>query len=264
MDNTLAMLMARKGGGADWNASEGEDGYVKNRTHYEAEELVSEPLNITWDGNPDGLDELVYTQIGENYFFKVSSRVLTDEQIKLATINTTFDGSVPIVEAWNYWLEKGFVTEGAVYAYYAVFVREAGAEVNGVVFPEAGVYAVFHNGDYAYSITTTEPIAQTKTVVKKLDKKYLPDDVGGSVTAFYVSFDDNYLYHDKETTMKVSKDEYRLALSSGVVTIATPDDYSVFYPSYSDFADDYASVSLWDDGDWVTVHTSEKASASPV
>jgi hypothetical protein len=43
MDNTLALLLAKKGGGtggsADWNASEGEAGHVKNRTHW-VEEVI--------------------------------------------------------------------------------------------------------------------------------------------------------------------------------------------------------------------------------
>lgn len=57
MDNVLAMLMARKGGGgsgggADWNASEGEDGYVKNRTHYsETAEVVLFDGTVQYDNS---------------------------------------------------------------------------------------------------------------------------------------------------------------------------------------------------------------------
>ena len=41
---------------------------------------------------------------------------------------------------------------------------------------EIGIYFASMGEIYVTSLTTTEPIEYTKTVVKKLDKKYLPDD----------------------------------------------------------------------------------------
>lgn len=238
--------------------------YVKNRTHYEETAVVNEPLNITWDGNTEGL-----VRVGdeEGYYYKVSNAILTDEQIKTAKLCMSQNPGQfwDVSELWEEFKDSPeAITEDFVCLNELVFVRKkGGVTIYGFVFPEEGVYFSYVNSaQYVTDFITTEPVEQTKTVVKKLDKKYLPDDVGGSVTVFYVD-DTECLCHDKEMTMKVSKDEYRLALSSGVVTIATTDGYSVYYPSYTDFGYDYAKVSLWDDGDWWIVHTSEYTVAPP-
>lgn len=241
---------------------------LEDKPFYEAEEIVNEPLNITWDGNTEGLVSVVFEE-GVGYY-KVSDDVFTNEQIKLMTRTLNNFGNPHVMQIdviWETLVEDGNVTEDFVVAdfdWMFIFVRKAGATIDGIVFPEVGVYFFKEADDYyMQSLTTTEPVEHTKTVVHKLDKKYLPDDVGGSVKVFYASFDDDYLYHDKETTMKVSKDEYLLALSSGVVTIATSDGYKVFYPSLNELNGDFAAVSLWNYAEWWTVYTSEKPPVLP-
>jgi hypothetical protein len=258
--NEISKIKEEGSGGVQPDLAQNDEtapDYVKNRTHYEETAVVNEPLNITWDGNTEGL-----VQANAPFpLYKICDDVFTDEQIALMTCRVKYGWGDDIV--FSDAIDDGLVemlgnitiVDEAVF-----FVREDGVEIRDgeIIFPQKGVYC-----DEGFAaLTTTEPVEHTKTVVHKLDKKYLPDDMGGSVTVFYI-FDDGYLYHDKEMTMKVSKDEYRLALSSGVVTIATPDGYSVYYPSYTDFGYDYALVSLWDDGDWMTVYTSEKPSAPP-
>lgn len=158
------------GGGAqaDWNASEGEAGHVKNRTHYETVETVSEPLNITWDGNTEGLVCVA------DMLYKVSDAVLTDEQIKSATVGVS-DGTTLTISAL--WDEAVMITDELVApCEYVLFVRKEGAYLNGMTFSDVGIYFVnVPDVLYASSLTTTEPVEQTKTVVHKLDKKYLPD-----------------------------------------------------------------------------------------
>lgn len=164
-------------GGADWNASEGEAGYVKNRTHYEETTVVNEPLNITWDGNTEGLVCVEYED-EDCAWCKVSDTTLTDEQIKLITETFSDGNSGNISDIWEDMVQNGTVTDDVVCGYQTMYVRKSGAVMFGLVFPEAGIY--FYKDDYEYttSITTTEPVAHLKSVVKKkLDEKFLPDSV---------------------------------------------------------------------------------------
>lgn len=136
---------------------------------YEEVQTVNEPLNITWDGNTEGLVRAE----GEMPLFKVSDVVLTDEQVKLVNV-TLADFTYSMADEWDTWVENGFVTEDIVMPEGVAFVRKDGAEHMGMMFPEAGIYA-FSGGAYVHAITTTEPIEQTKVVTKKLDAKYLPE-----------------------------------------------------------------------------------------
>lgn len=175
--------------GADWNAKEGEMGYVKNRTHYEESTLVNEPLNITWDGNTDGL-----VQIPEMPFFKISDLVLTDEQIKSITLTMSDGSSLSLADGWDEAVDMGMVTEDVVNAPVAVFARKNSSAMEGTstVIPEAGIYLLKPSDEiYVTSLTTTEPVEHTKTVVKKLDKKFLPEDIGGRNLLFIVDHDAN-------------------------------------------------------------------------
>ena len=159
------------GGVADWNASEGETGYVKNRTHYEETTVVNEPLNITWDGNTEGL------VIVADVLFKVSDLVLTDEQIKTATVTLSNGSAIYIGDVWENMVSNEMVAEDCVVFEdaAAVFVRKDNIEIYGLTFTQKGIYFTSYNGVYITSFTTTEPVEQTKTMVKKLDKKFLPN-----------------------------------------------------------------------------------------
>ena len=174
--NIFDFAMARKlngggGGSADWNANEGEDGYIKNRTHYEEVEVNNEPFSLTWDGNTEGL---LYADFSKAY--KVSDIVLTHEDIKKLTFTKT-NGSVTI--ATDYWDESnawGLITDEIVALNVVTFVLRDGAEMLGSVFPEAGIY-ISKVSDMAYvsSITSVEAVEQTRTLLHKIDPKYLPD-----------------------------------------------------------------------------------------
>jgi hypothetical protein len=157
---------------------------VKNRTHYEETTVVNEPLNITWDGNTEGLVAAVGMPL-----FKVSDIVLTDEQIKSVRVTMSNGISYSGADEWKYWVDNGFVTDDVAMPEGVAFVRKDGAEHMDTMFPTAGIYAGSAGNMYIPSITTTEPIEQTKTVIKKLDKKFLPDDVGGDFVAIFKMFD---------------------------------------------------------------------------
>lgn len=152
-------------GGADWNAKEGEPGYVKNRTHYE-ETIHHEAVNITWDGNTDGL-----VCVGD-WLYKVSNLALTDEEIKSTAVNSVF-GYFDLGEYW----ENCSVSEEIVACLdgLLLFVRKEGAIFYEYTFPEVGVYVGVEDGTHAISEITIQE--SYETVVHKLDKQYLPDEV---------------------------------------------------------------------------------------
>lgn len=175
----------------DWSqCDETAPDYVKNRTHYEAEEIVNEPLNITWDGNTEGL-------VSVAPFYKVSDTVLTDEQIKSATV--VFDDET--IAVGDMFDTMAVVSEELVVSEIIGFCQKAGATFNNFTFPEIGIYFVSIDGMYVSSLTTTEPVEQTKTVVHKLDKKYLPDDIGGGGGGGGV--ETVYLFRTPEDTARI-------------------------------------------------------------
>lgn len=256
LNSMITRLKKVETNGADWNASEGEAGHVKNRTHYEETTVVNEPLNITWDGNTEGL--VSAKEYGGDWgyegWYKVSDAVLTNDEIKSSTISwyeTLFDeNSNPVVEEsviqieqeWDFMVAVGMVTDEKVDCQKVVFVKSATDE-----FPETGIYfwkcydADRNVDSHATSLTTTEPVEHTKTVVHKLDKKFLPDDVGGGggagATHFYC--DDTYLYWDRDLTTKVTSDEFMKAYQ-GIIRVG--DDGFTYSPFYFNLANEYKSL----------------------
>lgn len=146
--------------------------YVKNRTHYEETVvLFNEPLNITWDGNTEGL---VHISVGGYFsFYKISDLILNDNVIKSITETTNTGYQITNLEKWDNY----YVTEDIVITDFCAYVRRAGAKANGITFSKTGIYSVFSGNEYTSSITTTEPIEYTKTIIHKLDNKFLPGSV---------------------------------------------------------------------------------------
>ena len=154
--------------------------YVKNRTHWEETTTVNKPLNITWDGNTGGLIGVVLYEGVK--FLKVSDLVFTDEQIKTMSETLSNGDYTEYSEAWDAGIEEGMVIprNDITVCWNIVVARVDGAivELDGALstFPEKGLYFLSSEGwAHVASLTSTEPVEQTKTVVHKLDKKYLPD-----------------------------------------------------------------------------------------
>ena len=83
------------GGNADWNASEGEAGYVKNRTHW-----VERPYEpIVWDGSTEGRDRIDLSIAlgfpeGSFYVYKVSDCVMSEDDIAVSNVEVDIGGFV--------------------------------------------------------------------------------------------------------------------------------------------------------------------------
>lgn len=184
------------GGGADWNASEGQAGYVKNRTHYESEETVNEPLNITWDGNTDGLVSVA------DLIYKISDIVLTNDQLKSTTVALSNGEKIVVADEWNELVEQGMISEeiSSIFGFVAI-VRKSGATLNGLTFAETGLYLGSFEGVYTYSFTSTEPVEHTKTVVHKINEKFLPRKI------VYGDLIYGHLYRDVNLTTYCTRNE---------------------------------------------------------
>lgn len=167
--------------GASWND-------LTDKLFYEKITVVNEPLNITWDGNTDGL------LVVDGLLYKVSDLVLTDEQLK-AAISVTSNGRTFVnADMWDNLVDMGLVTEDIVSMGESfACVRKAGAVSLDRVFPETGIYIVKVGDNYTTSITTTEPIEQVYTELKKIDEKFLPAVSGGGsdLTPIYIIDQDN-------------------------------------------------------------------------
>ena len=159
---------------------------VKGKPFSKETVTVNEQLNIQWDGNTDGL-------LGTDYnFYKYSDDVFSDEDIKKITI--AFGSIDPEGDRYSelfgyYWdtiVEMGAATEDFVLFHaepWVAFIRKENTYIEffGATFPEPGVY-FFNNGVYrTLSLTSEEPIAQTKKV-DRIDVISLPmDDIAAAL-----------------------------------------------------------------------------------
>ena len=186
--------------------------YIKNRTHYEETTVVNEPLNITWDGNTEGLVSVA------NMFFKVSDIILTDEQIASATV---CDNSGQYSDSYQKINDNISLVGGEM---GVMFVNADNVEMTGFVIPEAGIYFIKYEAAYIASLTTTEPVEHTKTVVKKLDKKFLPNDIGGGIK--YVTISESSTYEaDLSFAASASFDQILTWIKAGMDVICIFQDY---------------------------------------
>ncbi len=244
------------GDGADWNASEGEAGYVKNRTHYEETAVVNEPLNITWDGDTEGLTVVDYVDEDGEYFFgyyKVSDAVLTDEQLmtsKYTFIESDEIREEKIADLWDELVSVGNVTAEYTNAYGVLVVK-----VPCEKYPECGIYFSkdwYDDGSYNYteSFATTESLEHTKTIVHKIKKKFLPDEaIARSTFIVEIYYDENGYLTSSKTTQEI-EDAYRKGQvvmadnNSTLLTLcSTPQSSSAEFSGV--FAGDFGVYANW-------------------
>ena len=136
---------------------------------------------LIWDGNADGCAKVV-----EADYYKISDAIPTLEDV-------TKGGSVTRINTGDTVQEYAIKTEtllsfadGAFcYAQVVFSVSEewAGVTIPGLnlTFPEAGTYVI---GEIPYTITINGYSGFETTVVKKLDKKFLPVDVATKADIF--------------------------------------------------------------------------------
>ncbi len=195
----------------------------------EETKVVNEPLNLTWDGNTDGL------LCVDNVLYKVSDLVLTDEQNQSAIVAYS-DGWLEIAaNTWDTAVSDGFVTEDFVYVCEGLCcIKKDNVMLNEISFPEAGLYFIKYDEEfYTSSVTITEPVEHIKTVVQTIDKKYIPR------IALYA--DSGNLYHDENCIYPVYKDEL-IAIYDEYEIIKVHSDGSIYLALAFSKYDDYAML----------------------
>lgn len=163
---------------ADWNANEGEPGYVLNRTHYEEKVSVTQPMRLSWDGSTEGRESV-------DAFFHVSPFVLVDEDIQKLTVTVLHsDGrevQISFADSWGNMEYMEWINEDWVVGPnepWAIFIRKENCYIEwmGLTFPKVGIY-LLNQGGHVKSITSDEPVELIAgSTVHPLSKKYLPMD----------------------------------------------------------------------------------------
>lgn len=163
---------------------------LKDRPFYEETEVVNEPLNITWDGNTEGLLEVALptpeaTALGVINVYKMSDVVLSDERLKSASIRVP--RALNLGDVWDTLLGQGYIVSAQSATIVTVprdqvvivAVREDSYAYDANITLDKGLYfSKYNTQQYISSFVTAEPVEQTRTTLKKLDKKFMPDDIG--------------------------------------------------------------------------------------
>ena len=188
----------------DWNQNdENAADYVKNRTHW-SEELY----RYIWDGNTE--EKTIITPEGAPVsYVKVTNDILTAEDLIGATmiVNGVAENGFPL--APEAILDETCVFDngdGFVYVSWeipVVMAFDKAMSVDSIEFPSAGVYVMY----VPSADPTSTPIycsELSKTVVHKLDKKFLPDNIGG-IKYVTIGMDDNDNYTASATYDEISE-----------------------------------------------------------
>lgn len=279
IDHISAIGGGSSGTGAQPNLSQNNPeaaDYVKGRTHWKEEITVHEPLNITWDGNVEGLLSI------SGIFYKVSDLVLTDEQIMSATVR--FSNGSTLNGQEHYQKESEDITAIADDA-GVIFANKDNVEINGLVVPEAGIYFFMSDGLYAESLVTSEPVEHLKSVYNPMDDDFIPstvprvptasigqtivvkavDDSGkpteweavdmpSKVTLYVQSAQqgsgDSYLYHTADAakngdeSLRVTKEQFQNIIETSVLVITDTEIEFFWTPNYTDINDIYGRASI--------------------
>lgn len=124
---------------ADWNQNdETADDYVKNRP---GGYVVRDEINITWDGNVEGLTSV---RVGdEGTLYKISDVIFTTDEIIGVTVTFSDNSYFSIAKSDLYINDEypdllGVLSDSRIIAYV---VLKNNLNVYGIIFPEAGLYA---------------------------------------------------------------------------------------------------------------------------
>ena len=204
--------------------------------HLQFGETVVGPDTLTWDGNKEGHVVVTKEYQGSEYWYvKVSDNTPTMADFANgASVKAFSRGFFEPVEVHD---------EGNAIAVadFAAIILEDNVSLFEVVFPEKGIYFL---DDPSYGTTEALRIPgytgfPTKTVVKPIDKKYLPG--AASCTNFYNAQEDDYIYTDKACSIKASKNDVVEALSRGIIYLCSSENTHSIVGRVS-FFDGYAKL----------------------
>lgn len=128
---------------------------------------------LTWDGNTEGL-------VSSESFYKVSDAVPTMDDLANGAVLGISNSEILEIPADDIMdaTVDGFpcIVIGEV-----IVVLEDEANINGLYFPQKGVYFASADGFYIsfLAIPDYNGFVTSNTELVKIDPKYLPDDIGG-------------------------------------------------------------------------------------
>ena len=168
------------GGGADWNAQEGEDDYIANKPFGETTVMGD---TLTWDGNTDGLISVM------GMMYLVSETVPTFEELQAggsgsgvdangADITFTISADA-IMNAEAMGVGTNLIMVMNDLAPIFIATQDGATYVEGdntTSFDKAGIYFSSMNGAHHSSLTINGYNGFERTEIQTIDPKYLPVD----------------------------------------------------------------------------------------
>lgn len=140
---------------------------------------VEKPLNITWGGSTTGLQSATYSFYK---FYRVSNKVLTDEQIRASTLTYSTGTTISVADQWDDMVQNGNVTGDYVCVGSSmVVIRRGGVKPPSTSyidtsFPVPGVYFVrILEDNYLSSLSTFEIWNKLETVIEPMAEEFLPE-----------------------------------------------------------------------------------------
>ena len=154
----------------------------------------TEGLEITWDGNTEGLEYVVIegglTEEMFRAFYLVSDETVSNDNLLGMTytreeVITVGEPSDPETltgcideQTLQDWINGGWITDDFVLGEDYVIARKDNCDVEGIVFPKKGIYFQYVNQNSsdldAYSYTSKLLIPGS---IKQLDEKFIPDTI---------------------------------------------------------------------------------------
>ena len=173
----------QSGAQSDWNQNDDtQPDYVKNRPFYKSVETENVNVDITWDGNTDGL-----TPSSLNHYYKVSDSVFTLDQFKQMSFTKNGTDYIIADEIANLRVEveefdNGLIAYGSDSIMIAT-ISNSGPHPGGWpdMFPEPGVY--FSSDGSITRLYSKNPIEFSKIILKKIDADVLPNSVLNRMSA---------------------------------------------------------------------------------
>lgn len=146
----------KAGEAPNWNAAEGESGYVKNRTHYVESCMVEMPVSVIEDNGDYGITARVGLVVGETYTVKWNDRTY---EVTGVDVNALSGGQYPGVGIGNT-AALGGPDNGVPFG-IVDFGMDVGGGLYGLVVPVNNTYdenfAIYQGGE----------------IIHKLDNKFL-------------------------------------------------------------------------------------------
>lgn len=167
------------GGGADWNASEGEAGYVKNRTHYMGINVIDQRSDVVTDS---GTVPATYGVLPNGVFGSPGSPKIPEGKyllFKLGDVSYKIT-RLPAEDRPGTYMENIVLENGVTIRYSLTMVSPSGQSDRKRLF--CRVHPMLTDGLAPY-VGQTFSIQLVEDILKPLDEIYIPNSIPKVQTA---------------------------------------------------------------------------------